>query len=49
LREIVERRLELRARELCSGTKWDALEAQVVSGLLDPWSAADDMLRGISA
>lgn len=49
LREIVERRLELRARELCSGTKWDALETQVVSGLLDPWSAADDMLRGISA
>jgi LAO/AO transport system kinase len=49
LREIVERRLELRARELCSGAKWDALEAQVVSGLLDPWSAADDMLRGISA
>ena len=49
LREIVERRLELRARELCSGTKWDAPEAQVVSGLLDPWSAADDMLRGISA
>ena len=49
LREIVERRLELRARELCSGAKWDALEAQVVSGLLDQWSAADDMLRGISA
>jgi len=49
LREIVERRLELRARELCSGAKLDALEAQVVSGLLDPWSAADDMLRGISA
>jgi len=49
LREIVERRLELRARELCSGAKWDALEAQVVSVLLDPWSAADDMLRGISA
>ena len=49
LREIVERQLELRARELCSGAKWDALEAQVVSGLLDPWSAADDMLRGISA
>lgn len=49
LREIVERRLELRARQLCSGAKWDALEAQVVSGLLDPWSAADDMLRGISA
>ncbi len=49
LREIVERRLELRARELCQGAQWDALEAQVMSGARDPWSAADEMLRGISA
>ncbi len=49
LREIVERRLELRARELCQGQQWESLEAQVVSGERDPWSAADDMLRGISA
>ncbi len=49
LREIVERRLELRARELCQGAQWDALEAQVMSGVRDPWSAADEMLRGITA
>jgi LAO/AO transport system kinase len=49
LREIVERRLELRARELCSGKVWDELESRVASGALDPWSAADEMLRGISA
>ncbi|MEY3616281.1 MAG: hypothetical protein RLZZ518_1284 [Actinomycetota bacterium] len=49
LREIVERRLELRARELCQGSQWEALEAQVVSGARDPWSVADEMLRGISA
>jgi LAO/AO transport system kinase len=49
LREIVERRLELRARELCSGEKWDDLEHRVMKGELDAWSAADDMLRGISA
>jgi hypothetical protein len=49
LREIVERRLELRARETCTGAKWDELEARVVAGALDPWSAADEMLRGVSA
>ena len=49
LREIVERRLELRARDLCHGVKWDQLEAEVVAGTRDPWSVADDMLRGISA
>jgi LAO/AO transport system kinase len=49
LREIVERRLEMRAREVCSGPEWDALEQRVMKGALDPWSAADEMLRGISA
>lgn len=49
LREIVERRLESRAREVCTGAKWDDLESRVVAGALDPWSAADEMLRGVSA
>lgn len=49
LREIVERRLEVRAREMCQGAKWEELETQVVSGARDPWSVADEMLRGISA
>ncbi|MFM8712219.1 MAG: methylmalonyl Co-A mutase-associated GTPase MeaB, partial [Actinomycetota bacterium] len=30
LREIVERRLEMRAREVCSGPVWDALEQRVM-------------------
>ena len=49
LREIVERRLEARAREVCSGESWNELERRVMRGEIDPWSAADEMLRGISA
>lgn len=49
LREIVERRLEARAREVCSGDSWTELERRVMHGDIDPWSAADEMLRGISA
>ncbi len=49
LREIVERRLENRAREICSGSEWDALQTKVLENQLDPWTAADDMLKGIKA
>jgi len=49
LREIVERRLEHRAREICSGSEWDALQNKVLENQLDPWTAADDMLKGIKA
>ncbi|TRZ70889.1 MAG: methylmalonyl Co-A mutase-associated GTPase MeaB [Actinobacteria bacterium] len=49
LREIVERRLEHRAREICSGSEWDALQTKVLENQLDPWTAADDMLKGIKA
>ena len=49
LREIVERRLEHRAREICSGNEWDALQTKVHENQLDPWTAADDMLKGIKA
>ena len=49
LREIVERRLEHRAREICSGSEWDALQTRVLDNQLDPWTAADDMLKGIKA
>ncbi len=49
LREIVERRLEHRAREICSGSEWDSLQARVLENKLDPWTAADDMLKGIKA
>jgi LAO/AO transport system kinase len=49
LREIVARRLELRARELCTGERWDHLQQQVLDREVDPWSAADEMLRGVGA
>lgn len=49
LREIVERRLEHRAREICSGSEWDALQTKVLANQLDPWTAADEMLKGIKA
>jgi LAO/AO transport system kinase len=49
LREIVARRLELKAREILSGDQWDGLQEQVLNHLLDPWSAADEMLRAVGA
>jgi len=49
LREIVARRLEQRARELTSGDRWDELQAGVLARTTDPWSAADEMLRGVGA
>jgi len=47
LREIVARRLELRARQLATGERWDRLQADVANHVLDPWTAADEMLDGI--
>ena len=49
LREIVARRLEQRAREICTGERWDRLHAEVLSRKIDPWSAADEMLEGVGA
>ncbi len=49
LREIVARRLEQRAREICTGERWDGLHADVVSRRMDPWGAADEMLKGVGA
>jgi LAO/AO transport system kinase len=47
LREIVARRLEARARELCTGARWDELTAAVLARDVDPWSAADEMLAPV--
>jgi LAO/AO transport system kinase len=47
LREIVARRLEQRAREICTGERWDALTDAVFQRAIDPWSAADEMLGGV--
>lgn len=49
LREIVARRLEQRAREICTGERWDQLHADVVDRKIDPWGAADRMLEGVGA
>ena len=49
LREIVARRLEQRAREICTGDKWETLQDGVLDRSLDPWSAADEMLKGVGA
>lgn len=49
LREIVARRLEQRAREICTGDKWETLQNGVLDRSIDPWSAADEMLKGVGA
>ena len=49
LREIVARRLEQRARDICTGERWDSLQSGVLDRTIDPWSAADEMLKGVGA
>jgi LAO/AO transport system kinase len=48
LREIVAHRLGERARELCTGVRWDALVEAVATQASDPWSAADQMLADVA-
>ncbi len=47
LREIVARRLEQRAREVCTGDRWDDLTTAVLEREIDPWTAADEMLHPV--
>jgi putative protein kinase ArgK-like GTPase of G3E family len=49
LRQIVVQRLEVRARELCSGTSYEELEALVLDRQLDPWTASDQLLESVGA
>jgi len=49
MRAIVTQRLEQRAKELCTGDRWEQLQSEVLSHSTDPWAAADEMLRGIGA
>jgi LAO/AO transport system kinase len=49
LREIIARRLEERARDLCTGDRWDALTERVLARDVDPWAAADQMLAPVEA
>jgi LAO/AO transport system kinase len=39
----------MRAREICTGERWDRLAGEVVDRTTDPWTAADEMLRGVGA
>jgi LAO/AO transport system kinase len=47
LREIVARRLEQRADELCAGAEFERLQAAVLERALDPWEAAERLLAGL--
>lgn len=49
LRDIVTERLRERARDLCTGQRWDLLTDDVLGYRLDPWSAADAMLASVDA
>ena len=49
LREIVATRLGRRAREICSGERWEELTDAVVERSTDPWTAADEMLAAVDA
>ncbi len=49
LREVVARRLEQRAREIVTGDRWNELQDGVVAHTIDPWAAADEMLRSVGA
>jgi len=49
LREIVAQRLGRRARQICSGERWDELTDAVVARSIDPWAAADEMLAAVDA
>ncbi len=47
LRAIIVRRLENRAREICTGDRWEEIQNEMLSRSRDPWSSADEMLHGI--
>ena len=49
LREIIANRLGRRAREICTGDRWDELTDEVVARTTDPWTAADEMLSAVDA
>ena len=47
LRAIIVRRLENRAREICTGDRWEEIQNEMLSRSRDPWTSADEMLHGI--
>ncbi len=49
LREIISQRLGRKARQICTGDRWDELTDEVAERTTDPWTAADEMLAAIDA
>jgi LAO/AO transport system kinase len=49
LREIITQRLGRKARQICTGDRWDELTDEVASRATDPWTAADEMLAAVDA
>jgi LAO/AO transport system kinase len=49
LREIISRRLEQRARSIIGDDRWTGLQRDVVAHLVDPWTAADEMVKSVDA
>jgi LAO/AO transport system kinase len=49
LREIISRRLEQRARGIIGDDRWTGLQRDVVAHLVDPWTAADEMVKSVDA
>ena len=47
LKAIIVRRLEHRAREICTGDRWEEIQTEMLSRSRDPWTSADEMLRSI--
>jgi hypothetical protein len=45
VREIVVRRIEARVFSMCSGDDFDAVVRQVAARALDPYAAAEQILR----
>ena len=49
MREIVAARLRERARQVCTGERWDELTDEVLGRRVDPWTDADEMLAPVDA
>ncbi|WP_051063245.1 methylmalonyl Co-A mutase-associated GTPase MeaB [Ilumatobacter nonamiensis] len=49
LREIIAQRLGRKARQICTGERWDELTEEVAERTTDPWTAADEMLAAVDA
>jgi LAO/AO transport system kinase len=49
LSEVIIERLRERAKDICTGERWEQITTEVIANRLDPWSAADQMLAAVEA